>query len=96
MLRAVFKAREWALANPDEANMIMAKAFNISIQDVKDQMLDFRWFTYEDNQKGFTDGSYSATNLIQSAGDLWLKLGLIKTKINASQLVDSSILKNLE
>ena len=96
MLRAVFKAREWALANPNEANAIMAKAFGISVQDVKDQMPDFRWFSYQDNQSGFTSGAYSATNLIQSAGDLWLKLGLIKTKINASQLVDTSILKNLQ
>ncbi len=96
MLRAVFKAREWALANPDEANQIMAKAFSISVQDVKDQMPDFRWFSYDDNQEGFTSGSYSATNLIQSAGDLWLKLGLIKNSVNASQLVDTSILKNLQ
>lgn len=96
MLRAIFKAREWALANPDEANAIMAKAFSISVQDVKDQMPDFRWFSYQDNQNEFTRGVYSATNLIQSAGDLWLKLGLIKNKINASQLVETSILKDIQ
>ena len=96
MLRAVFKAREWALANPNEAYPIMAKALGVSVQDIKDQMPDFRWFTYEGNQKGFTSGDYSATNLIQSAGDLWLKLGLIKNRINAPQLVDTSILKNLQ
>lgn len=96
MLRAVFKAREWALANPDEANAIMAKAFNISVQDIKDQMPDFKWLSYQDNQSGFTSGVYSATSLIQSAGDLWLKLGLIKTQINASRLVDTSIIKNLQ
>lgn len=96
MLRAVFKAREWALANPNEAYPIMAKALGVSVQDIKDQMPDFRWFTYEDNEKGFANGNYSSTNLIQRAGDLWLKLGLIKSQINASQLVDTSIIKNLQ
>lgn len=95
MLRAVFKAREWALANPNEAYPIMAKALGVSVQDIKDQMPDFRWFTYADNQNGFAKGDYSATNLIQSAGDLWLKLGLSKIKVNANDLVDTSLLKNL-
>jgi len=95
MLRALFDAREWILANQNEAVKIMAKNFNITEQDVRDQLPTFRWFSYQENIDGFGSGQYSAKNLIQSAGDLWLKLGLSKTKVNANDLVDTSLLKNL-
>lgn len=95
MLRALFAAREWILNNQQEAVGIVAKNFSITEQEVKEQLPTFRWFSYQDNLVGFTTGAYSPRNLIQSAGDLWLKLGLIKTKVNADELVDDSLLKNL-
>lgn len=95
VLRALFAARQWSLANQGEAVTIIAQNFNISEQEVTEQLPTFRWFSYEDNASGFTEGEYSAQNLIQTAGDLWLKLGLIKNKIDASDLVDGSLLKNL-
>jgi len=95
MLRALFNAREWIVKNEDEAVAIMAKNFNITGQEVRDQLPTFKWFTYEDNISGFAEGEYSAKNLIQKAGDLWLKLGLIKAPINADDLIDSSLLKGL-
>ncbi len=95
ILRALFAAREWILANQGEAVPIIAKSFGITEQEVTEQLPTFRWFSYEDNVSGFTQGAYSAQNLIQTAGDLWLKLGIIKNKINAQDLVDPSLLKNL-
>ena len=95
VLRALFAAREWILANQGEAVAIIAKNFGITDQEVTEQLPTFRWFSYEDNVSEFTEGGYSAQNLIQTAGDLWLKLGLIKNKINAKNLVDSSLIKNL-
>lgn len=95
MLRALFDAREWIMANQNEAVKIMAKNFKITDQEVKEQLPTFHWFSYQENVDGFGSGQYSATNLIQSAGDLWLKLGLSKTKVNANELVDTSLLKNL-
>lgn len=95
MLRALFSAREWILSNQGEAVKIVAKNFNITEQEVRDQLPTFRWFSYQDNLSGFTTGQYSPKNLIQSAGDLWLKLGLVKSEVNADELIDSSILKNL-
>lgn len=95
ILRALFAAREWSLANQGESVAIIARNFNITEQEVIEQLGTFRWFSYEDNVSGFTQGEYSAQNLIQTAGDLWLKLGLIKNKIDAQDLVDSSLLQNL-
>ena len=93
MLRAMFAAREWILANQNEAVGIIAKSFNITNQEVVEQLPDFRWLSYEDNVKSFDSGQ--PNNLLQKAADLWLKLGLIKTKIDANNLVDGSLLKNL-
>ena len=95
LLRALFAARKWILANQSEAVGIIAKNFNITEQEVIDQLPTFRWFSYEDNVSGLSQGEYSAQTLIQTAGDLWLKLGLIKNKINARDLIDDSLLKNL-
>jgi NitT/TauT family transport system substrate-binding protein len=95
MLRALFNAREWILAHPDEAYPIIAKGFNITEQEVKDQIPDFKWFSYEDNLSGFGSGNYSAPQLIQVAGDLWQKLGITKTKVNAADLVDTSLIQKL-
>lgn len=95
MLRGLFAAREWILNNQDEAVKIIAKNFQITEQEVIDQLPTFRWFSYEDNQTGFTTGQYSAKSLVQTAGDLWLKLGLIKNEIRADEIVDASLLKNL-
>jgi len=93
MLRAMFAAREWILANQNEAVGIIAKSFKITNQEVIEQLPDFRWLSYEDNLKSFNSGE--PKDLLQKAGDLWLKLGLIKNKINANNLVDGSLLKNL-
>lgn len=93
MLRAMFAAREWILANQNKAVGIIAKSFKITNQEVTEQLPDFRWLSYDDNVKSFNSGE--PKDLLQKAGDLWLKLGLIKNKINANDLVDGSLLKNL-
>jgi len=95
MMRALFAARDFIMSNHKEADPIIMEAFNLSQQDLDDQYKTFRWLNYQDSLSELDKGQYSATNLIQSAANLWLKLGLIKTKINASSLVDTSILKNL-
>jgi NitT/TauT family transport system substrate-binding protein len=95
VLRALFAARQWILANQTEATAIIARSFGITEPEVAEQLPTFRWLSYEDNVSGFTEGEYSAQNLVQTAGDLWLKLGLIKNKIDAQELVDDSLIKNL-
>ena len=93
MLRAFFAARKWTSTNQAEAVSIIAKNFKITDKEVKDQLPTFRWLSYEDNLAAFN--ASQPQDLIQKAGDLWLKLGLIKTKINADDLIDASLLKDI-
>ncbi len=95
MLRALFATQAWIDQNKPEAVSIIAKHFNITDKDVTDQLPTFHWFTYQENIAGFETGQYSAHNLIQTAGDLWLKLGLTSKPVNATDMIDGSLLKNL-
>lgn len=96
-ITALFKARDYITANPDASYDLIARRFNITKQDVVDQIGTFSWLSYEDNvnyfDKSSTDNVY---NVIDKAGDLWLKLGLIKTKANSADVVDFSILEDIK
>jgi len=95
LLRAFFAARTYILDNQDEAVKIIAKNFNITEQEVKDQLPTFKWLSYEDNLSLLASEQGDARTLIQTASDLWFKLGLIKTQPKANDLIDTSFLKNL-
>lgn len=96
MLRALFASQKWVSKHkPEETAGILAKYLKISKQDALSQMRGVRWLSYEENLEKITNGTYSIKNSVQIAGDLWLKLGLIKHKVNANDLVDTSILKDL-
>jgi len=47
------KAMEFIKSNPDEANTIMAKAFNLSVADFKDTVGGIVWLDLSDNQRLF-------------------------------------------
>jgi NitT/TauT family transport system substrate-binding protein len=96
MLRALFASRDWIMAsstNENEAYHITAQSLGTSDQDIVDQSSTFRWLSYQDNVDYMNDGQVH--DLLQTAADLWLKLGLVKTKIDADDLIDASFLKNL-
>lgn len=95
LLRATFAAREWINQYPTEAVKIIAKNFKISEADAAEQIKGVYWLSYQDNLEQFTTGEFSVKNSIQKAGDLWFKLGLIKTKVAADEIIDSSILRDL-
>jgi NitT/TauT family transport system substrate-binding protein len=95
-MRGVFDAIEYAKANPAEANAIIAKGFNLTPQDVADQIPTFHWLSYDDNVKYFSQSSNpSVYSVIDETGNLWLKLGLIKKSTKADTIVDDSLLKTL-
>lgn len=96
MMRAVFSAQKWISNHkPEETAKIIAGPLKITPQDALDQMKGVHWLSYEENLNKLTSGTYSVINSIQLAGNLWKKLGLIKKDINAVEIVDPSILKNL-
>lgn len=96
MLRGVFAAQKWISSHkPDEVAKIISAPLKITEQDAIDQMLGVHWPSYEENLDILTNGTYSVKNSLQIAGDLWQKLSLIKNTVNANELVDTSLLKNL-
>jgi len=95
MLRAVFGAEQWIEAHKEDAADIIAGAFKITQGEALEQMQGVQWLSYEDNLNMFTTGKFSVKSSIQMAGDLWLKLGLIKDKVSADEIVDDSLLKHL-
>ncbi len=94
-MRGVFAAIEFTKQNPDEAYAIIAKGFNLTTQDVVDQIPTFHWMNYEDNLKYFSDSDTSIYSVIDKTGELWVKLGLIKKSTNAKSIIDDSLLKTL-
>jgi NitT/TauT family transport system substrate-binding protein len=94
-MRGVFNAMDYVASHPDESYEIIAKGFDISKQDVIDQIPTFKWTNYEDNIKYFSKSDTSIYNVIDTTGVLWLKLGLIKKSTSADSLLDDSLLKSL-
>lgn len=95
MLRAVFAAQAWIPEHQEEATQIIAKQLKISPQEASDQIKGVHWLSYQENIDTLTSGEYSVKHALQAAGDLWFKLGIIKTKLDAGALVDESFIKNL-
>jgi NitT/TauT family transport system substrate-binding protein len=95
-MRGVFAAMDYVKSNPDESYEIIAKGYNLSKQEVVDQIPTFHWMNYQDNLKYFSQSTDpSVYSLINKTGDLWLKLGLIKKSTPANSIVDDSLLKSL-
>ena len=95
-MRGVFAAMDYVKSNPDESYEIIAKGYNLSKQEVVDQIPTFHWMNYQDNLKYFSQSSDpSVYSLVNKTGDLWLKLGLIKKSTNANSIVDDSLLKSI-
>ena len=94
--RGVFAAIDYVKSHPDESYEIIAKGYNLSKQEVIDQIPTFHWMSYQDNLEYFSQSSDpSVYSLINKTGDLWLKLGLIKKSTSANFVVDDSLLKSL-
>ncbi len=94
-MRGVFTAMDYVVSHPDESYEIIAKGFNLNKQDVVDQMTTFKWTTYEDNMKYFSKGDTSIYHVIDQAGALWQRLGLIRKSTAANSIIDDSLLKSL-
>lgn len=95
LYRALFEAREWIYANPDEAAKIIAAEFKITPAEAADQMSGVYWLSYEDNLKQLLGGEYSVKNALTSAAELWQSEGITKTKADVNNIIDDSILINL-
>ena len=94
-MRGIFKAMTFAEKNHDEAVSIIARSFNLTPEEVGEQLPTMRWTNYDDNLKYFNLGPESIPMYIDKAGELWLKLEIIQKKVDAKDVVDASLLKEL-
>ena len=95
MLRALFTARKFALEHPVEAQKIIAKNLSISDANAAAEIKTLEWLDYPQNLKYFNGIPSEAQKLLQETADLWLRLKLIKHKIEADKIIDPNLLKNL-
>ncbi len=96
MLRALFMARKFVSEHPDESAKIIAKNLGITKSEAAAEMKLVEWSDYSQNMKFFNSTPSQAQKLLQETSDLWLQLGLIKHGIQAGNIVDPALLKNLE
>lgn len=93
MLRALFTARKFALEYPAEAQKIIAKNLSISDANAAAEINTLEWLDYAQNMKYFNGSPSEARKLLQETADLWLRLKLIKHKIEVHKIVDPTLLK---
>lgn len=88
-----FKAVEYAKSNPDEAYPIMAKAFNVS----KEEMVEFKsvmtWYSKEDNLAMFDKSNHTNVyQIFQLVGDVLERNGQAKLRFKPEDKITDSII----
>jgi NitT/TauT family transport system substrate-binding protein len=96
IMRAFFKGVEFWKENPEEANAIMAKNFNIPVDEYSAMMDTIKPLDYDANLKKFNPSSErSLFELASKAADYYFEDGIIQSKPDVSKLIDASLLKEL-
>lgn len=88
-----FKALDYVKSNPDDAYTIMAKAFNVS----KQEMIDFKsvmtWYTKEDNVAMFNRSNRTNVfQIFQLVGDVLEANGSAKLRFKPEDKITTSII----
>jgi len=94
-MRGIFKAMDYARTHPDETREIIGRNFNLTPNEVEEQLSTFKWIDYRENLAYFSKNKDSVYEVINTAGDLWLKLELIQKKTVAEDVIDATLLKEL-
>lgn len=96
-MRGLFATMQYIDENPDEAYAIIAKGFNLTLEDVQSQIPTFDWLDYDQNLDYFAEASddSSVYNVLGQAGALWLKQGLIEKQANLDETIDATLLQDL-
>lgn len=93
VLRAWFRAVQYAQQNPQEANAIMAKYYNVSSEGYAEFLPGLKWPSYEENLQYFSTGK--AAHVAAVFSDVFLKTGQVKTKPDVGAAIDVSLLQSL-
>jgi NitT/TauT family transport system substrate-binding protein len=96
-MRGWFKALDYIKSNPEEANQIMAKHYDISAADFADFSSGLVWPNYNDNIHYFGDSVNKGEiyNISNTFSKIFLETGQINTTPDINSAISSSPLKNL-
>lgn len=90
-LKAWFEAVEYRKSNPDEANQIIAKALEVSIDEISE---DSYIYTAQDNKSAITDqassGSTKLDEAINANAEFLIRIGALSKIPAFDQLIDPS------
>lgn len=91
--RAWYRAVAFWKNNREQADQIVAKAFNLPIGEAQEMLSGLRFFDEAGNRTYFGTKSQKGMiyKVIENASELWLKAGIIKNPVNPAELVDSSV-----
>lgn len=95
--RAWFKAVDFCRQQPDEAAQIMAKEFNVPVEDFKRMAAGAQLANREEDLKTFGTAAQPGpiAQLARDASALWLQVGAIKKAVEPSDVIDWSIVDQL-
>lgn len=94
VLRGWFKALDYWKSNPNEANEIMAKYYNVSATEFADLITGVKWPTLSEN-KTYLQKNAKFYEVADTFGNIFFELGTIKAKPDIDVAIDNSIINNL-
>ena len=95
-IRAYFEAVDFWKNNKDEANAIIAKNFNIAPEEFAPMMDTVKLLDYDENIKKFNSSSgFNIYDLTNKAIGFYSEDGILKTRPDANNLIDPSLLNEL-
>lgn len=97
-MRAYFAGLEYWENYPDDGDNIVAKAFNVSAEDISAMRTVVKFSDYDHNIDIFNIKSQrNVYALAEKASEIYLKDGIISTALNdANDVIDASLLRELK
>lgn len=94
-LRAWFKAVQYVRDHPDESAALMAKEFNVSLEDFKRMAAGAQLADLADNQATFGTATQPGPihRLAQEASTVWLDAGVTKKTVAPEEVIDWRVLE---
>lgn len=96
VMRAFFDAQEWWINNVDEGDVIAAKAFNITKDDLTTARQYIIFSNFQANLNKFDNTKpWNVAEQATRGSEVYFEDGLIKSKIKGDLVTDGSLLKEL-
>lgn len=94
VIKGWFNALEWYEAHPDEGNAVIASAYKLKPEEVKDMVSGVRFYNRPRNVEfmGAPGRPGPVHDLFRSASDLWKEAGVTKEAVDPAQYIDPSYL----